>query len=53
MKYCNRHKTRKAALKVLWADGRAVWYSCGQTCLKVWKKKTGRWACVVKVSEVS
>lgn len=47
---CMAHKRRMATLGILWADGRGVWYSCGRECLAAWEKKTGRWACIVRVT---
>lgn len=52
MKLCARHAKRKATLKILWADGRGVWYSCGRPCLVTWQKDIGRWAEVVEVTPV-
>jgi hypothetical protein len=49
-RWCNRHHARRARLRIMWADGRAVWYSCGKPCLVAWKKQLGRWACVTEVS---
>lgn len=33
---CDRHASRAATLRVLWADGRGVWYSCGMRCVEAW-----------------
>jgi len=50
---CPRHPRRLARLGVLWADGRATWFSCGRPCLSAWKKEHGRMAEVVRVIPVN
>ena len=52
-KRCDNHHKRVARLGVLWADGRAIWFSCSQPCLDAWQKRTGKMACVVLVTTVN
>jgi hypothetical protein len=50
---CYSHPKRVSRLGILWADGRAIWFSCGQACLNAWKKRTGKMACIVLVATVN
>jgi hypothetical protein len=52
-KRCYSHPKRVARLGILWADGRAIWFSCGQPCLDAWAKRQGKMACVVLVTTVN
>ncbi len=49
---CTRHR-RPVKLGVIWADGRATAFFCGTACLKTWKRKIGKMACVVRVIHVN
>jgi hypothetical protein len=49
---CYSHPRRLARVGILWADGRAMWFSCGKLCIKAWEKRTGKMACVVLVVDL-
>jgi hypothetical protein len=50
---CRTHPKRPVTLGVVWADGRAFMFRCGYPCLEAWKKRRGRWACVVRVIKLA